>query len=154
MRRRELMLLLIGATSAPSAAAAQQKATRVIGFLGGTSPGPLASAVAAFRQGLSEMGYVEGQNVAIEYRWAEGRYDLLPQMATDLVGRKVDVIAPSGGPPPALTAKRATSAIPIVFVVADDPVEAGLVASFSRPGGNLTGTSIMGAELMPKRFEL
>src|SRR5262245_48904562 len=87
MRRRELMLLLIGATSASSAAAAQQKATRVIGFLGGTSPGPLASAVAAFRQGLSEMGYVEGQNVAIEYRWAEGRYDRLPQIATDLVGR-------------------------------------------------------------------
>jgi putative tryptophan/tyrosine transport system substrate-binding protein len=110
--------------------------------------------VAAFRRGLGEAGYVEGQNVVIEYRWAEGRYDRLPPMAADLVGRKVDVIVTSGGSPPALTAKRATSAIPIVFIVADDPVEAGLVASFSRPGGNLTGTSIMGAELMPKRFEL
>src|SRR5262249_51421862 len=92
--------------------------------------------------------------LAIEYRWAEGRYDRLPAMAADLVDRKVDLIATSGGSPPALTAKRATSAIPIVFVVADDPVEAGLVASFSQPGGNLTGVSIMGAELMPKRFEL
>jgi putative tryptophan/tyrosine transport system substrate-binding protein len=103
---------------------------------------------------MSETGYVEGQNLVIEYRWAEGRYDRLPAFAADLVDRKVDVIVTSGGFPPALAAKRRTSRTPIVFVVADDPVEAGLVASFSRPGGNLTGSSIMGAELMPKRFEL
>jgi putative tryptophan/tyrosine transport system substrate-binding protein len=154
VRRRELMLLLGGTMTVAPGLRAQQKAMPVIGFLGGTSPGPIAQAIAAFRQGLSENGYVEGQNLAIEYRFAEGRYDRLPALAADLVGRKVDVIVTSGGSPPALTAKRVTSITPIVFVVADDPVEAGLVASFSRPGGNLTGTSIMGAELMPKRFEL
>jgi putative ABC transport system substrate-binding protein len=154
MKRRDLFLLLGAAMTAPRAPRAQQQAMPVIGFLGGTSPGPLASATAAFRQGLSEAGYVEGQNLAIEYRWAEGRYDRLPPMAADLVARKVYVIATSGGFPPALAAKTATATIPIVFVVADDPVEAGLVTSFSRPGGNLTGTSIMGAELMPKRLEL
>ena len=152
MRRRELLLFLSAALVAPRAPHAQQKAMPVIGFLGGTSP--LASALAALHQGLSEHGYIEGQNLAIEYRWAEGRYDRLPALAADLIGRKVDVIVTSGGSPPALVAKRATTTTPIVFVVADDPVETGLVASFSRPGGNLTGTSIMGAELMPKRFEL
>jgi putative tryptophan/tyrosine transport system substrate-binding protein len=154
MNRRELMLLLGGAMAAPRVLCAQQRATPVIGFLGGTSPGPNAVAVAAFHQGLTETGYVEGKNVAIEYRWAEGRYDRLPILAADLVGRKVDVILTSGGTPPARAAKNATSAIPIVFATADDPVEAGLVASFSRPGANLTGVSIMGAELMAKRLEL
>jgi len=154
MRRRELMLLLGGAMMAARAVRAQQKAMPVIGWLSSASPGPFAPFVAAFRQGLSETGYVEGQNVAIEYRWAEGRFDRLPALAADLVGRKVDVIATSGGTSPALAAKGATSTIPIVFETGADPVEKGLVASFARPGGNLTGFSILTAELMPKRFEL
>jgi putative tryptophan/tyrosine transport system substrate-binding protein len=152
MKRRELLLLLGGAMTA-RALRAQQKAMPVIGFLGSTSPGPYAPYVAAFHQGLSETGYVEGQNVAIEYRWAEGSYDRLPGLAADLVGRKVDVIATSGGPPSARAAKNASSTIPIVFVTSD-PVESGLVASFARPGGNLTGVSTMFAELTAKRLEL
>src|SRR5882672_2171812 len=138
MRRRELLLLLGGAVTAPRALSAQQKATPVIGYLNGTSPGPAAPFVAAFRQGLSETAYVEGQNVAIEYRWAEGRYDRLPALAADLVGRKVDVIA-TVAIPSARAAKNATSTIPIVFMVGTDPVGDGLVASLARPGGNLTG---------------
>jgi putative tryptophan/tyrosine transport system substrate-binding protein len=125
----------------------------VIGFLASGSPDALAPSLATFRHGLSETGYVEGQNVAIEYRWAEGRFDRLPALAADLVGRKVDVIATTSVPP-ALAAKSASSTIPIVFISGDEPVAAGLVANLARPGGNLTGVSIMAAELMPKRLEL
>src|SRR3954471_22569044 len=116
MRRRELLLLLGGTMTAARTLRAQQKTMPVIGFLSGTSPGPFAPYVAAFRQGLRETGYVEGQNVAIEYRWAEDRYDRLPGLAADLVGGKVDVIATSGGIPAARAAQNATSAIPIVFM--------------------------------------
>jgi putative ABC transport system substrate-binding protein len=151
VRRRESLLLLGGAMTAPLALRAQQKAMPVIGFLGSTSP--VAPYVAAFHQGLSETGYVEGQNVAIEYRWAEGRYDRLPALAVDLVGSKVDVIVTVGGVSSALAAKSATSTIPIVFSAAET-VGAGLVASLARPGGNLTGFSIMAPELMPKGLEL
>jgi putative ABC transport system substrate-binding protein len=151
MRRRELMLLLGGAMTAARALRAQQKAMPVIGVLGSGSPGPLAPFVAAFRQGLSETGYVEGQNVTIEYRWAEGHYDRLAELTADLVGRKVDAILAVGGTPPALAAKAATSTIPIVFS-SGDPVGFGLVASLARPGGNLTGVSSY--ELTPKRVEM
>jgi len=153
MRRRNLMTVLAGAAAYPLLAGAQQKAIPVIGFLGSTSPGPYAPFVAAFRQGLSETGYVEGRNMAIEFRWAEGRYDRLPALAADLVDHKVDVIAASGGEVSALAAKNATSMIPILFI-AGDAVAAGLVASLARPGGNLTGVSILADELMAKRLEL
>ena len=139
MRRRDLAIVLCGGLLSARPLRAQQKTIPVIGWLSGSSVGPYASIMAAFRQGLSETGYVEGQNVAIEYRWAEGRYDRLPELAADLVGRKVSVIVTQGGNFPALAAKNATSAIPIVFLAGSDPVRAGLVASFNRPGGNLTG---------------
>ena len=154
MRRRELMLLLGGVMTPPRFLCAQQKAMPVIGFLGGSSPGPFAPYVAGFHQGLRETGYVEGQNVVIEYRWAEDRYDRLPGLAADLVSRKVDVIATSGGIPAARAAKNVTSAIPIVFTGIGDPVGAGLIASFSRPGGNVTGMSFFTNELNLKRLEL
>src|SRR5260370_13812989 len=125
----------------------------VIGYLRSGLPGSAAPLEAAFLQGLGETGYVEGQNVAIEYRWAEGSYDRLPAMAADLVGRKVDVIV-AGGIPASLAAKSATSTIPIVFTSGSDPVATGLVASLARPGGNLTGVSILYAELVPKRLRL
>src|SRR5260221_2941287 len=153
MNRRELLLLLSGASIAPWTPRAEQKAMPVIGFPGVASPGPYARYVVAFREGLRQAGYVEGQNLAIEYRWAEGRDDRLPALAIDLVGRKVDVIATAGGPSPTLAAKGATSTIPIVFV-SGDPIGDGLVASLARPDGNLTGLSILVVELNPKRLEL
>ena len=155
MNRRHLAALLGGAmTAAPHALHAQQKAMPVIGFLTGGAPDPTASpGLTAFRQGLSEAGYVVGQNVAIEYRGAEGRFDRMPALAADLVGRKVDLIATNAGPLSALAAKAATSTIPIVFF-SGDPVEAGLIASLARPGGNLTGVNNMNVELLPKRLEL
>jgi putative tryptophan/tyrosine transport system substrate-binding protein len=153
MRRREL-LLGGAAVVLPLAARAQQKAMPVIGWLSSVSPGSSAHLVAAFRQGLSEAGYVEGQNVTIEYRWAESRDDRLPAFAADLVGRKVDLIVAGGSLLSTLAAKSATSTIPIVFPALSDPVAAGLVASLARPGGNLTGFSPFQYEMMPKRLEL
>jgi putative tryptophan/tyrosine transport system substrate-binding protein len=157
MRRREFSTLLCGAATAStvwqSPVKAQQRPRPVIGFLGAGAAGPSASSLAGFHQGLSETGYVEGQNLTIEYCWAEGRFDRMPGLAADLVGRKVDVIV-AGADPAARAAKNATSTVPIVFIAGDDPVRQGLVASLARPGGNLTGVSFLIIELNPKRFEL
>ena len=155
MRRRELVKWGASAAVAwPLIARAQQKPMPVIGYLASSSPGPSAPNVDAFRQGLSDTGYVEGRNVAIEYRWAEGRYDRLPALAAGLVARNVDLIVASGSTPSALAAKNATSTIPIVFTGVSDPVGAGLVASLARPGGNVTGFGVFFAELLAKRLEL
>jgi putative ABC transport system substrate-binding protein len=154
MRRRELLLLLAGGIVPSQDLRAQQKTMPVIGFLSSISPGPSAPYMAAFHQGLRETGYVEGQNVAIEYRWAEGHYDRLPALAADLVGRKVDVIATAGGTSSAFAAKRATSTIPIVFCGIGDPVGEGFTASLSQPGGNITGMSLVTRKLNAKRLEL
>ena len=151
MNRRKLMLFLGGAVIAPPVLRAQQKAMPVIGYLGSVSPRSRAPLLAAFHRGLGEAGYVEGYNVAIEYRWAEG-YDRLPSLAADLVGHKVDVIVTDGAG--VLAAKGATSTIPIVVFGGGDPVTAGWAASLARPGGNLTGFTIMGRELNPKRLDL
>ena len=154
MTRRELLLLVGGAMTAGRGLRAQQKAMPVIGFLGLTSPGPFGPYMAALHQGLAETGYIEGQNVAIEYRWAEGRKDRLPALAADLVARKVDVIVTSGGSPPVRAAKAASSTIPIFFIGVADPVATGLVPSLARPGGSITGFSNMSGALTPKRLEL
>jgi putative tryptophan/tyrosine transport system substrate-binding protein len=146
-------MALLGIAAASPLAARAQQPMPVIGYLMAGSPAPNAPLVAAVRQGLRETGYVEGQNLAIEFRAAEGHYDRLPTLAADLVGRKVDSIV-AGNAPAALAAKSATSTIPIVFASEGDPVQLGLVASFNRPGGHITGVSVMLAELMPKRLEL
>jgi putative ABC transport system substrate-binding protein len=158
MNRRDVVFMLgSAAVGWPLAAGAQQKAMPAIGFLGGFNPTMTAQIEleqAAFRQGLSETGYVEGQNVVIEYRRGEGHTDRLPALAADLVARKVDVIVTQGGDASSLAAKNATSTIPILFHTVNDPVALGWVASLARPGGNLTGVSLMYAELMPKLLEL
>jgi putative tryptophan/tyrosine transport system substrate-binding protein len=154
MRRRDFVKLLGGAAAWALPAGAQQSAMPIIGYLSPESPGPFASRVHAFREGLAETGYSEGRNVAIEFRWAEGHYDRLPALAADLIHRQVSVIVAPGGAPAALAAKSATTTIPIVFEMGGDPLALGVVGSLQRPGGNITGVSSLNVEVGPKRLEI
>jgi putative tryptophan/tyrosine transport system substrate-binding protein len=154
MRRREFISLIGGAAAWPFVSRAQPAPLPTVGFISTRSPGDTMHLMGPFRQGLREAGYIEGKNVAIQYRWAEGHYDRLPTMLADLISRQVEVIAAAGGAPGALAAKAATNTVPIVFISGADPVEIGLVASLNRPGGNLTGVSLLNNEVFPKLAEL
>jgi len=155
MRRRDFIKVIVGSTAAfPLAARAQQPSPPVIGFLSSASPDEYTIRLRAFRQGLKDAGYVEGQNVTIEYRWADDQYNRLPALAAELVHRQVNVLVAGGGTPSAMAAKAATTTIPIVFAIATDPVASGFVASLDKPGGNITGVTNLNVEMGPKRLQL